>query len=337
MRDRIITILAVIVVVLGTSSIAYIYYAQWRAELGFDDAKEAYDEGRYRSAFAIFHRMARAGDIDAQRYLTLHFEYGQGTDVDMVAAFHWRLRLADHGDDYSMFWIGHAYEFGTGTGENRPLAFRWYRRAAERGQVDAQAVLGARLVFGRGIAADPEEGLSLLMKAVEAGDTWAMARLGEAHRDGFLGKPDFDVAHRWCLESVRGGSFGGYECMLELLENKQLPTYNLEQAYLWSLVARHWWRDDESKTERLDNVIPVLLRHQPAFPSQRGSLIVGATEHVDGTPGSVDMPETFLEYERRYRDFESWPIRLPEEARLRAESAAEDIITRWPQPPIAEN
>ena len=336
MRDRIITALAVVVVVLGTSAIGYIYYDEWRGGLGVGDAIEDYDAGNYRSAFGLFQRLARGGNLEAQRYLATQYEHGLGTDADAVRAFNWRLRLADQDDRHSMYWVGSAYDYGRGVRENRPLAIRWYRRAAEMGHVDAQAVLGQRLVSGSGVAADPEEGLSMLMKAVDAGDAWAMAMLGEAHRDGLVGMRDYDLALRWCLSSIRRGSFAGYECILDLMTNKNLPTYDLEQAYVWSLVARHWWQDDERNTERLDYVIPGLLRHRPVYTGPRSSAVVGATERVDGASPSENAPETWLEFERRYRDFESWPMRLAEDDRLRAEATANEIIERWPEPPIVE-
>ena len=337
MIERFITILAVIVVVLGTSTIGYIYYDQWRGEPGLDDAVEDYGDGNYRSAFVLFRRLARDGNTEAQRYLAYQYEHGLGTEADIVEAFNWRLRLADRNDADSMYWVANAYESGTGTLVNFALGIGWYRRAAAQGHIDAQAVLGARLVSGGGVAADPGQGLPLLMQAVDAGNSWAMAQLGEAYRDGSLGKMDYDLALSWCLKSIRAGSFAGYECTLSLLENKHLPIYDLEQAYVWSLVARHWWQDDESINERLDYVIPGLLRHRPVFQGSRIGLITGATELVDGTSQPGDQPETWLEFERRSRDFESWPIRLAEEARVRAEAAAEDILARWPEPPIVED
>lgn len=337
MRERIITVLAIVVVVLGTSGIAYFYYDQWRGELGFSDAQDLYENGSHRSAFTLFRRLAQSGHLEAQRYLAHQYEHGEGTDRDMVEAFHWRLRLADQDDAYSMYWVARSYDHGTGAATNQDRALRWYRSAAQQGQVDAQAVLGAKLIFGQGVTADPVQGLRWLMQAVDAGNAWAMAILGDAHRKALLGKLNLQEALRWCLKSIRGGHFAGYKCTVELLGDEKLPTFDLEQAYVWSLVARHWWRDDANVISRLDDEIHGLLRHRPEFSGPRTSAIVGATEIHDGTLSDGDAPESWLEFERRYRDFESWPIRMEEVDRLRAEAMANDIIARWPQPPITED
>lgn len=337
MRNRVITILAVVVVVLGTSGIAYIYYDEWRGELGFIDAREAYDDGNHRSAFNLFHRLARAGHFEAQRYLAHMYEHGEGTDTDMFEAFDWRIRLADRGDLASMYWVAWSYEKGRGTVVNHDGAIRWYRRAARQGDVDSQAALGAKLVFGNGVAADPDQGLMWLRRAVDEGNAWAMAMLGRALNEGRLGKPDNPQALNWCLQSIKGGNFAGCKCTLDLLGNDKLPTFDLEQAYVWALVARHWWRAEDDKVSWLDAEIRGILRHRPVFSGRRTSSIVGATELRDGTPVPADRSESWLEFEMRYRDFESWPIRLQGRARSRAETTAEDILARWPEPPIIEN
>lgn len=336
MRDQIITLLAVVVVVLGTSTIAFIYYDEWRGEPGLGDAIAEYEDGNYRSAFALFLQLAQDGSLEAQRYLARQYENGEGTDRNMVEAFHWRLRLADHGDAYSMFWVGRSYHLGNGTAPNLERTLHWYRRAVQLGQVDAQSLLGVMLVFGEGQPANPEKGLPMMMNAIEAGDAWAMAMLGTAHRDGHLGTPNMQQALRWCLASTRAGHVAGYECAVELLSNEKRPTFDLEQAYVWSLVARHWWRSDAERISQLDREIREMLRHPPAWPDRRAP-ITGATERISGDSSGGDIPEDWAEYARRYRDFESWPVRLEETVRLRAEATADDIIARWPEPPITDD
>ncbi len=329
MRNLIKTLLAVGIVVFGVSTIAYIYYFQSLGESGFEEAKEAYDSGDYRSAFVLFRQLAHDRDVAAQHYLANMYEHGLGTKPDKVEAFHWRLRLADLGDTYSMYWVGRSYFRGAGARRNSERAIHWFRRGAELGQAEAQGWLGSLLISGQGVAMDQEEGLSWITRAVNAGDPWSMMVLGRIHQDGDLGNPDFSQALHWCLESTRAGSFDGYRCALELLADEALPTFDLEQAYVWSLVARHWWREDASTASLIDYKIQTILRHYPDILESR-STIVGSRDLIteDSDP---------LESIGQLDDFESWPIRLEEPARLRAEATAENILIKWPAPPITED
>ena len=334
MRDRIKMLLAVSIMVAGVSTIALIYYVQSLGEPGFEEAKEAYDGGRYHSAFVLFRRLAHDRDVAAQHFLADMYEHGLGTERHQVEAFHWRLRLADLGDTYSMYWIGRSYFSGVGVRWNSERAIHWFRRGAELGQAEAQGWLGSLLISGQGVAMDQKEGLSWMMRAVNAGDPWSMMVLGRIHRDGDLGSPDLPQALHWCVESTRAGSIDRYKCAVDLLADETLPTFDLEQAYVWSLVARYWWREDSRNAPMIEYKIWTILRHYPDILGSRGALdIAGAKRPIPRNPDISDL----LGHIENLDDLEAWPIRLEEQARLRAEATAADILAEWPAPPITED
>lgn len=341
MRDRIFTILAVVVVVFGTSGIAFWYYDQWSRErlsqMGYDDAVSAYESGDHEFAFKIFFRLARLGNSEAQRALAQFYEQGISTEQNYYEAMSLRFRLADRGDVYSMYRLGWHYEQMRGTSENHEGAIRWYRRAAEQGNVAAQTALGSKLIGGFGVEPDPDDGLLWLRKAIDSGDPQAMSALGRAYQRGSLGDPDYRAALRWCLEAAKDGDYVGLVCTIELLRKEDLPTFDLEQAYVWSLVARHWWRHDPGTASYFDSGIPTLLRQRPEFDGPSPRQITGATEFVNGAPDPEDVPEEYRDFLRRYRDYDSWPVRLEESARRRAEATANGMLARWPDPPMTED
>lgn len=56
--------------------------------------KQAYSEGDYDTAFAIYQEEARNGDPGAQFLLALMYRDGKGTKVDMEEALNWQLLAA---------------------------------------------------------------------------------------------------------------------------------------------------------------------------------------------------------------------------------------------------
>ena len=56
------------------------------AHAGFDDGKAAYDRGDYAKAYKEFKPLAEQGDIVAQFYLGVMYDFGRGVSQDYIQA-----------------------------------------------------------------------------------------------------------------------------------------------------------------------------------------------------------------------------------------------------------
>lgn len=297
-----------------------------------DAALDDLRAGNYTSAFRAAERLAPDGDVIAQTMLGYLYGQGLGTDQDLPAADEWLTRAAEQGHIPAMTLLADLhhddyYSLDDGQLRNRPLAVEWYRRAAEAGNSYAQRRLGVALVVGRGVDQDRAAGLAWMERSAEAGNRVAIYRLGFMYESGELGTPDVHKALDLYRRAIRLGEVKAARQAIELLRDEQSPVFDLEEAYLWALIARHWWSND----------------------IWDGGYFVWMAETVHLDPSRMDPPdiarvtlglideETFREEMRAYQEMianpEKLPYRLDEAARRRSEEAAQAIIARWPEAP----
>ena len=122
--------------------------------VAFNTGMTAYMRGRYREALRHWSALAEQGDVQAQTWLGIMHENGQGVPQDHIEAARWFRLAADQGYGEAQFSLGLSYDKGLGVDEDPATAASWYQRAAEQGHTDAQFRLGLMYLNGRGIAAD---------------------------------------------------------------------------------------------------------------------------------------------------------------------------------------
>ncbi|WP_164982807.1 SEL1-like repeat protein [Leisingera sp. NJS204] len=149
------------------------------------------------SAAAWLQAAAEQGHSAAQFELSRIYSRGQGVAQDTARALHWLQEAAAAGHGEAQFYLAYALDSGQGIGRDRAAALDWLRRAGEGGFVPAQAALGRKYLKGDGAEADPAGALRWLHSAAEAGEGSAMAALGEAYL-GAYGVPE-DVPQAWQL------------------------------------------------------------------------------------------------------------------------------------------
>jgi TPR repeat protein len=106
--------------------------------------------------------------------------YGDGVDVDYVAAYEWYSKAGRAGDADGMSRLGHMYYFGHGVAADKVAARQLYSKAAEAGDANGQHCLAATLVE----AGEYDEADRWLRKAAEQGYEPSINSLRErtAHR-----------------------------------------------------------------------------------------------------------------------------------------------------------
>lgn len=110
-------------------------------------------------------------------------------------------RLAEAGDAEAQTMLGYMYGTGKAYAVDRAASTMWYRRAAEQGHAKAQYELGRRLQGGFSDpsgAKDLSEALKWFRRSADNGYPEAQFHLGEAYNWGVLGvTPDRVEAMAW--------------------------------------------------------------------------------------------------------------------------------------------
>ncbi len=134
-----------------------------------ENARNAYFEGDFLSALAIWRPLAEQGDARAQNNLGILFRNGEGLVQDFEQARAWLLRSAAQGHAQAQYSLGVMYDFGYGVPQNYPEALRWYQQAAALGNVDAQYSLGVFHAEGRGVSQSLPEAARWYAQAAQRG------------------------------------------------------------------------------------------------------------------------------------------------------------------------
>ncbi|CAI2192416.1 3694_t:CDS:2, partial [Funneliformis geosporum] len=102
---------------------------------------------------------AENGNIDAMVNLAQRYQYGQGTEKDLVKAFYWykkavtndnivAMKAADNGDNIRLHYLGEYYELGKKVNKDEIKASEYYKKSAENGLVNAKFYLGYCYING---------------------------------------------------------------------------------------------------------------------------------------------------------------------------------------------
>ena len=120
----------------------------------FEDAKDAYQKGKYAQAIELFRPLAIQGDANSQRYLGIMYFDGKGVTQDYQEAVKWYLLAAEQGNASAQYNLGLKYDYGKGVTQDYKEAVKWYLLAAEQGSASAQYNLGVMYDNGEGVTQD---------------------------------------------------------------------------------------------------------------------------------------------------------------------------------------
>lgn len=95
----------------------------------FADGTAAYEQGDYKTAFAVWKQLADGGNAAAQQSLGVMYLHGYGVSRDFNEAVRWFTKAADQGNVHACDNLGWMYEQGNGVKQDRVRAYMWYSRA----------------------------------------------------------------------------------------------------------------------------------------------------------------------------------------------------------------
>ena len=96
----------------------------------------------WQSSFEEIRKAADEGDAEAQCYLAICYQQGQGVAQDYIESVRWFKRAADQNDATAQCYLGFCYQTGSGVPQEYGQAAKWFREAAEQGDPAAQFNLG---------------------------------------------------------------------------------------------------------------------------------------------------------------------------------------------------
>ncbi len=142
-----------------------------------EDARRAYDAGRFTDAMGLWAELSRQGDAGGAFGIGLLYDLGNGTPENPEAAFYWYKIAAEAGMPEAEFNVGAMYDKGRGVARDSTSAAIWYARAAARGHHRAQFDIGQLYEQGDGVPRNADVAVAWLHDAADGGIAAAGARL----------------------------------------------------------------------------------------------------------------------------------------------------------------
>ncbi|MBM3894175.1 sel1 repeat family protein [Candidatus Dependentiae bacterium] len=134
-------------------------------------------EKKRKYGIDLIKKSAKAGNINAQRYLVTF--YSSGDRPAYKKAFEWRKKAAAQGDFKAQHGLGRAYEVGLGCDKDIHLAIEWYKKAANQGYVVSMYCLAKIYQTGSIVDKNLNEALFWFKKATACGDLDAKEEIEE--------------------------------------------------------------------------------------------------------------------------------------------------------------
>jgi len=138
-------ILTIITLVLFTTP-------SWSAD--FNKGLLAYNNGDYATALEEWTPLAEQGDAQAQSFLGVMYDFGEGVPQDYKTAVKWYTLAAEQGLADAQYNLASMYKNGEGVLQDYQTAVKWYTLAAEQGHAKSQYNLGISYAKGEGVIQD---------------------------------------------------------------------------------------------------------------------------------------------------------------------------------------
>ncbi len=142
----------------------------------YEDAVNADNRKDYAKAVRLFHKLAIAGEANAQFHMGVLYAKGHGVKQNYAEAVGWFRQAALQGHAEGQNSLGVRYEKGQGIGQDHKVAVAWYRKSALQRFALAQANLSDMYAKGLGLERDDTEAWVWATLAVANGESTAAAK-----------------------------------------------------------------------------------------------------------------------------------------------------------------
>jgi TPR repeat protein len=152
--------------------------------------------------FEAMRAAAQEGDAQAQCYLGVCYQNGQGVEQNHKEAVKWFRRSAEQNDPVAQCYLGVSYISGAGVPQEFGEAARWLREAAEQGDPAAQFNLGMLYETGQGVPQNYADAINWYREAAQRGYPAAQFNLGVFYETGQVVPQNFREAAKWYLAAA---------------------------------------------------------------------------------------------------------------------------------------
>lgn len=182
--------------------------ASFQARAGMPEALAAYKAGNFAGAMKELGPLAEGGLAEAQFYVGLMYDNGDGVVQDYRKAIDWYTKAADQGFALAESNLGVIYEIGGTVDRDLKKAEQLYLKAAEQGDASAQHNLAAMYYVGRGddIPRNYEKALKWYKASADQGDAASQKDLGRMYEFGQVVDTDYAEAYKWYALSAEAGN-----------------------------------------------------------------------------------------------------------------------------------
>jgi len=190
---RLIALIVVVSVALATAS------SSASGPSATDHAAKAMQEGDFKAALAELKPLAEKGDPNAQFFLAMLYDAGNGVARDQARAASLYRKAAEQHHLIAQLCLGVLYYTGQGVKKDVSEAARWFRTPADSGNDQAQFYLGSLYAGGEGVKQDDSTAIHYLSGAAAQRNTRAMGMLATALFSRSHGQGDQDLvdAYTW--------------------------------------------------------------------------------------------------------------------------------------------
>jgi TPR repeat protein len=177
---------------------------------GWQEGREAFDQGDSTTALKEFGPLAEQGSKEAQAMLGYIYSNGGkwGVQKNLQEAYKWYRLAAENGEAQAQVALGRMYWEGRDIPQDYREAMRLFELAAAQGASGGQTSLGIMYLNGNGVEKDYEAALKWFRLAAEQGDGLAQLQLGHMYYEGMGVPQDLVQAHVWFSFAATKGAKG---------------------------------------------------------------------------------------------------------------------------------
>lgn len=135
---------------------------------------ELIQKGKITEGMTIIRPLAEKGNVFAQSFLGLGYQFGEGMEKNNILAKKWFKKAAEQGYDKAQVKLAKML-----LDEGDPAFLDWARKAAEQENAEGQTMLGIAYYQGLNVSKDQATGLMWLNQACDQNDKKACQYLDE--------------------------------------------------------------------------------------------------------------------------------------------------------------
>ena len=142
-----------------------------------DEAARAIQKGDFKTALDKLRPLAKEGDPNAQFFMGMLYDAGNGAPQDQSIAASWYRKAAEQNHVGGQLYLGVLYYSGQGVQQDYKQAAHWLQKASDKGNDMAQFYLGSMFAEGNGVEKSTSKAIDLFTKASVQKNTRAMGML----------------------------------------------------------------------------------------------------------------------------------------------------------------